>query len=123
MAMVGKPISGRVSDRIGRKPVILAGLALCTGVLPLVALTTDFVALLVEGAVFGLGMAIVTPSTNALVADLCKSGNYGAAMGVFGTIWDVGEASGPILVVSSSPSLEISKPPRPTSQLLESWRS
>ncbi|MBI4297912.1 MAG: MFS transporter, partial [Chloroflexi bacterium] len=97
MAMVGKPISGRISDRIGRKPVILMGLGLCTGMLPLVPLTTHFMALLAEGALFGLGMAIVTPSTNALVADLCKAGNYGAAMGIFGTIWDVGEASGPIL--------------------------
>ncbi|MBI2857360.1 MAG: MFS transporter [Chloroflexi bacterium] len=97
MAMVGKPISGRISDRIGRKPVILAGLALCTGMLPLVPLTTNFVGLLAEGAIFGIGMAIVTPSTNALVVDLCKAGNYGAAMGVFGTIWDIGEASGPIL--------------------------
>jgi MFS family permease len=97
MAMVGKPISGSVSDRMGRKPVILAGLALSTAMLPLVPLTTNFAGLLVEGAVFGLGMAIVTPSTNAMVADLCKAGNYGAAMGVFGTIWDIGEASGPIL--------------------------
>jgi MFS family permease len=31
------------------------------------------------------------------VADLCKAGKHGAAMGVFGTIWDIGEASGPIL--------------------------
>lgn len=97
MAMVGKPISGRISDRVGRKPVILAGLALCTATLPLFALTPNLVGLVLEGAVFGLGMAIVTPSTNALVADLCKAGNYGAAMGVFGTIWDMGEASGPIL--------------------------
>ena len=42
-------------------------------------------------------MAIVTPSTTAMVADLCKAGNYGAVLGVFGTIWDVGEASGPIM--------------------------
>jgi MFS family permease len=97
MAMAGKPLAGRISDRIGRKPVILMGLALCVVVLPLVPVTTNIAALLFEGAVFGLGMAIVTPSTNALVADLCKSRNYGAAMGVFGTIWDIGEASGPIL--------------------------
>ncbi len=32
-----------------------------------------------------------------MVADLCKAGNYGAALGVFGTIWDIGEASGPII--------------------------
>ena len=35
--------------------------------------------------------------TNALVADLVKSRSLGAAMGVFGTIWDSGEALGPIL--------------------------
>ncbi|MBI4220377.1 MAG: MFS transporter, partial [Chloroflexi bacterium] len=97
MAMAGKPVAGRISDRIGRKRVILAGLSLCVVTLPLIPITGSFAALLVEGALFGLGMAIVTPSTNALVADLCKAGSYGAAMGVFGTIWDIGEALGPIL--------------------------
>lgn len=97
MAMAGKPLAGRISDRIGRKPVILMGLALSVVMLPLVPVTTSLAGLLIEGALFGLGMAIVTPSTTALVADLCKTRNYGAAMGVFGTIWDIGEASGPIL--------------------------
>ena len=97
MAMAGKPVAGRISDRIGRKRVILAGLALCVVTLPAIPLTTQFIGLLLEGALFGLGMAIVTPSTTAMVADLCEEGNYGAALGVFGTIWDVGEAMGPIL--------------------------
>jgi MFS family permease len=97
MAMVGKPLAGRLSDRIGRKPVILVGLSLCVVMLPLMALTPHVVGLLMEGAVFGLGMAIVTPATMALVTDLCKVGHYGAALGVFGTIWDIGHASGPIL--------------------------
>ena len=98
MAMVGKPLAGHLSDRMGRKPLILAGLSCCMVILPLIPLTTHVPTLLLEGCVFGLGMAIVTPATNALVADLCKTGNYGSAMGVFGTIWDIGEASGPILV-------------------------
>lgn len=97
MAMAGKPLTGRISDRMGRKPVIIAGLVLCIAMLPLVPLTANFAGLLLEGAIFGLGMAIVTPSTTALVADLCKTRNYGAALGAFGTIWDVGEASGPVL--------------------------
>lgn len=97
MAMAGKPLTGRISDKRGRKPVILAGLALCIIVLPLVAFTRSFWGLLLEGAVFGVGMSIVTPSTTALVADLCTSRRYGAAMGVFGTIWDIGEALGPLL--------------------------
>jgi MFS family permease len=97
MAMAGKPLAGRISDRIGRKPVILAGLMLCIAMLPLIPITIQMAGLVIEGALFGLGMAIVTPSTTALVTDLCKAGNYGAALGVFGTIWDIGEASGPIL--------------------------
>jgi MFS transporter, DHA1 family, multidrug resistance protein len=97
MAMAGKPLAGRISDRLGRKPVILVGLVLCIAMLPLIPITTQMTGLVIEGALFGLGMAIVTPSTTALVTDLCKAGNYGAALGVFGTIWDIGEASGPIL--------------------------
>ncbi|MEK7854116.1 MAG: MFS transporter, partial [candidate division NC10 bacterium] len=48
-------------------------------------------------AILGLGVAIVTPSTTALVADLVRAGRMGSAMGVFGTIWDSGEAAGPVL--------------------------
>ena len=32
-----------------------------------------------------------------MVADLCKARHFGTAMGVFGTIFDVGHASGPIV--------------------------
>lgn len=111
MAMVGKPLAGRLSDRIGRKPMILVGLTLCIVMLPLMPLTTHVVGLVVEGAIFGLGMAIVTPSTMALVTDLCKVGHYGAALGVFGTIWDIGEALGPILagrLIDASGGLQVS---------------
>jgi DHA1 family multidrug resistance protein-like MFS transporter len=45
----------------------------------------------------GLGVGAVTPVTNALIADLASARHLGAAMGVFGTIWDVGEAAGPML--------------------------
>ncbi len=31
------------------------------------------------------------------MADLVKAGRMGAAMGVFGTIWDIGESAGPIV--------------------------
>lgn len=95
--MIGKPAGGWLSDRLGRKPMILVGLALCALMLPLVVLAEGFFSLLVLSSIFGLGVAIVTPSTTALVADLAKAGRMGSAMGVFGTIWDSGEASGPIL--------------------------
>ncbi|MBI3990244.1 MAG: MFS transporter [candidate division NC10 bacterium] len=96
-AMAAKPMGGHLSDRLGRKPLILGGLLLSAGILPFIALTWRFALLFVLAAFFGLGVALVTPSTTALVADLVKAGRMGSAMGVFGTIWDTGEASGPIL--------------------------
>jgi MFS family permease len=95
--MFGKPLSGRLSDRIGRKPMILAGLLLCAATLPAFPALASLWLLFPVSALFGLGVAIVTPSTTALVADLVKGQRMGSAMGVFGTIWDTGEASGPIL--------------------------
>ncbi len=95
--MLAKPLSGRFSDRLGRKPMILGGLTLCAVTLPVIPALTSFWWLLPVSAAFGLGVAIVTPSTTALVADLVKAGRMGSAMGVFGTIWDSGEATGPIL--------------------------
>jgi MFS family permease len=95
--MLAKPISGRLSDRWGRKPMIVSGLCLCALTLPLIPVLASVWALFLISACFGLGVAIVTPSTTALVADLVRSGRMGSAMGVFGTIWDSGEAAGPIL--------------------------
>ena len=95
--MIGKPLGGWLSDRLGRKPMILLGLGLCALMLPIIFLTQGFIILLALSSLFGLGVAIVTPSTTALVADLAKAGRMGSAMGVFGTIWDSGEAAGPIL--------------------------
>jgi len=95
--MVAKPLSGRLSDRLGRKPMILTGLLLCAATLPVIPTLTSLWLLFPVSALFGLGVAVVTPSTTALVADLVKAGRMGSAMGVFGTIWDTGEASGPIL--------------------------
>ncbi|HXG52896.1 MAG TPA: MFS transporter [candidate division Zixibacteria bacterium] len=95
--MAGKPLGGWLSDRFGRKPVILTGILLCSATVPLIMRSETFPALVALSCLFGLGVATVTPSTTALVADLARKGRMGSAMGVFGTIWDTGEAAGPIL--------------------------
>ena len=96
-AMVVKPVAGKLSDQLGRKPVIIAGLLFCVAALPLVFRSETFTAFALVSAVLGIGVGAVTPVTNALIADLASARRLGAAMGVFGTVFDFGEAMGPIV--------------------------
>jgi MFS family permease len=96
-AMVAKPISGTVSDWLGRIPVIVMGLLVCAATLPLMFRSESLTAFVLVASLLGLGVGAVTPVTNALTADLASARGLGAAMGVFGTVMDIGEAAGPII--------------------------
>jgi MFS family permease len=91
------PFMGRLSDRIGRRTPILAGLVLGGLVLTLIPYTTSFPALLAISIIYGLSFSMVTSSTSALVGDLSRRDLYGASMGFLATIMDVGQALGPII--------------------------
>ena len=97
VALLAKPFTGNMSDRLGRKPVIVLGLFASAAALPLIFRMTSFAGLVAVVPLLGLGVAAVTPATNALIADLVAVRRLGTGMGVFGTIWDIGEAAGPIL--------------------------
>ena len=97
VTMLAKPVMGKVSDRYGRRSLIVAGLLSCALPFTLIPHLIGFWALVPACLLFGFGEALVTSSSAAMVADLCKARHYGTAMGVFGTIFDVGHASGPIL--------------------------
>lgn len=97
VTMFSKPLMGRVSDSHGRRPLIVAGLTLCAFSFAAVPFMVGFWTLLAASLVFGLGEALVTSSSAAMVADLCRERHFGSAMGAFGTIFDIGHASGPIL--------------------------
>ena len=45
---------------------------------------------------YAAGVAITTAATSAYITDITRRARYGAAHGVFGTIYDVGDALGPI---------------------------
>ncbi len=92
-----KPLMGRLSDRIGRRRVILPGLALGAASVALLPWVSEIFGLTALSLVFGLGFATVTSSTSALVADLTRNGRFGASMGVLRTVMDVGQSIGPVL--------------------------
>lgn len=95
--VVVKPVMGRVSDRYGRRRVIMPGLLVGAASIGLVPLATGFAGLTALSLAFGAGFAAVTSSTTALVADLTRNGRYGSSMGVLRTVMDVGQSVGPVL--------------------------
>ncbi len=95
--ILAKPVMGKISDRYGRKPIIFFGMWICAIPFACIPLTQDFYLLLFLASIFGVGEAFVTSSSAAMVAEFCKEQHYGAAMGTFGSIFDIGHASGPIL--------------------------
>ena len=97
VTILSKPIMGKTSDRYGRKPLITLGMILCAVSFGAIPLFQNFCTLMTAAIIFGLGESFVTSSSAALVADICKEKHFGTAMGTFGTIFDIGHASGPIL--------------------------
>ncbi|MCW3978379.1 MAG: MFS transporter [Candidatus Bathyarchaeota archaeon] len=94
--MLARPVMGTVSDSYGRKPLITAGMLICTASFIFFPTTTDFLLLCGLTLFFGLGESMVTSSTAAMVAEMTRARGHGTSMGVFGSLWDIGHASGPI---------------------------
>jgi MFS transporter, DHA1 family, multidrug resistance protein len=95
--VLSKPIMGRISDRHGRQNLLFWGMFVCAVPFVLIPWFHSFGVLLLLATIFGLGEAVVTSSAAALVADFCREDHLGSAMGTFGTIFDVGHASGPLI--------------------------
>ena len=96
-SFISKPIMGRVSDRMGRQPLIMLGLLICAATFVSIPHVSELALLLVLSAGFGFGEAVVSSSSSAFVADSSEFKTLGAGMGMQGTIGDIGHASGPLL--------------------------
>ena len=57
-AVVAKPVGGWLSDRLGRKPVIVIGLLLCAVALPMIFRSKEFGIFVIVAPLLGLGICI-----------------------------------------------------------------
>jgi MFS family permease len=96
-ATLTKPLMGRLSDRYGRVPMIAAGLALGGATTAVMLYSGNYLVLIALIGLFGLGLATVTASTAALVADLSRTYSRGSALGVLSSIMDIGHSTGPMV--------------------------
>lgn len=93
---LSKPVMGRFSDRHGRRPQIFAGALVGAACIGSFSLFKSFVPLLALSMAFGMGLSIVTSATSAYIADLSSIEARGSAMGLLGSIMDIGHTTGPL---------------------------
>jgi len=92
-----RPAIGYLSDRLGRRWVIVTGLVACSAAVLLVSVATNMSEIVTAVLVYAAGVATTTAATSAYITDMTRRARYGAAHGVFGTIYDIGDALGPIV--------------------------
>ncbi|SQI39715.1 Spectinomycin tetracycline efflux pump [Serratia plymuthica] len=88
---------GRLGDRIGRRRLLLVGIALFTFASVLCALAPNIGLLFAARIAQGLGAAVMMAMTMALVGETLGKDNTGRAMGLLGTMSAIGTALGPSL--------------------------
>lgn len=95
-ALLG-PVVGRLSDRLGRRPLILIGLAGYTAVSILYAVAGSLWELGIFRFLQGIASVMVTPVAQAYVGDLTPLGKEGQYTNLFYSSQFIGMAIGPLL--------------------------
>ena len=103
--------TGALSDRVGRRRLIVAGMLLQAASIAAIAATTGFWPWLVAAIGLGLGTAMVYPTLIAVIADVAPPRQRGSIVGVYRFWRDLGFAVGAVLIGliagTSGPSVAI----------------
>ncbi|WP_167993239.1 MFS transporter [Arthrobacter pigmenti] len=90
--------SGRLTDSVGRKPLVLTGLAVNGIAMACLGLTGDVVTFFAVSVVAGIGAGILNPAQQAAVADVVGNERSGGkVLAAFQMSTDTGTIFGPIL--------------------------
>lgn len=90
-------ITGRLGDRFGPKRIYLIGLVIFTLSSLACGLSGSIEMLIAARAVQGIGAALMTPQTMAIITRIFPPRGRGAAMGMWGSVAGVATLVGPIL--------------------------
>lgn len=92
-------VAGRLADSVGRRPLVISGLALSAAGMAVTGLAGGLVALLLLAAVVGVGAGLLNPAQQASVADVIGADRSGGkVLAAFQMCQDAGAIGGPVLV-------------------------
>jgi MFS family permease len=86
--------TGDLSDRYGRKKVILPAALIIVGNLFLIAQVRSLPLLIVTGFIGGLGQGLIYPALSTYIIDFLGRGNKGLAISLYLSLFDVGMGLG-----------------------------
>jgi len=101
--MFGEFTLGQLSDRLGRSPVLVMGLALFSAQFIGLVFFRDVSLIVVSFILAGLGNALYDPALSAFILDITPPENTAGMMGLKSTAGSFGNLLGPMLVVLITP--------------------
>ena len=87
--------AGRFADRVGRKPVLVAGCAISCSSFVLLSLTSSLPAFLIAMGILGLGSGMLDVAPGAIVGDVVE-GRSGRVFAAYSMSGDVANVVGPV---------------------------
>ncbi|MDD5383178.1 MAG: MFS transporter [Candidatus Margulisbacteria bacterium] len=97
MQFIFSPVWGSLSDRMGRKPVILVGLLGFSVTFVLFGLSNNLLTLFISRIAGGILSSACLPSAMAYMADITSEEDRGAGMGMMGAAMGLGMIVGPAI--------------------------
>lgn len=94
-AMLSRPFSGKLADRIGRVPVMMAGSVVCLLCSLIYPVLTSVSGFLLLRLVHGFSTGFTPTGQTAYLSDIIPADRRGEAMGILGTAGTLGMAGGP----------------------------
>lgn len=97
MAGLSRPFSGRLTDTIGRIPIIIYGVFICILAGFLYPILTTVVGFFLLRLIHGMSTGFKPTATSAYVGDIAPFSRRGEAMGILGMFGSLGMAAGPAI--------------------------
>jgi len=91
---------GAISDKFGRKPVLLFGLTATSILVLVMSFFTDFISLAIIISVIGFTSGAIWIVGPIISAEAVEPVKRGAAIGAYRTFFDLGSFVGPILMTA-----------------------